>query len=94
MGPVLYLLYTCDIPQPVEVAIAAFTDDTAIMAVGEIMIETTIKLQNSIDSVSERAEKWHIKLNENKSTHVNFTNKTKDNYLPTVTNSNLVHMQI
>lgn len=35
IGPVLYLLYTCDIPQQQDVEIATFADDTAILAVGK-----------------------------------------------------------
>ena len=33
LGPIVYLLYTSDLPQPEEATVATFADDTAIMAV-------------------------------------------------------------
>jgi hypothetical protein len=35
LGPVLYLPYTSDLPQPEESTAATSADDTAIMAVGD-----------------------------------------------------------
>ena len=35
LGPVLYLLYTSDLPQPEEATVATFADNIAIMAVGD-----------------------------------------------------------
>jgi hypothetical protein len=46
MGPILYLLYTWDIPQEEDIATATFTD-TTILAVGCSSEETTIKLQEA-----------------------------------------------
>lgn len=43
LGPTPYLLYTSDIPK-VSGTLATYADDTAIMAVGENIIETTNKL--------------------------------------------------
>ena len=34
LGPVLYLIFTSDIPQPTGTTVATFADDTGILAVG------------------------------------------------------------
>lgn len=75
LGPLLYLLYTRDVPIPQNNTIATFADDTAIMAVGDNNSDTTEKLQTAIEQVHNWTKKWRIKLNETKSVHVDFTNK-------------------
>jgi hypothetical protein len=49
LGPVLYLLYTCDVFQTANTKIATFADNTAVMAVGENIREATDKLQQAIN---------------------------------------------
>ena len=85
LGPVLYLLYTNDIPTCEEAVIATFADDTAIIAEGDTIEEATEKLQTATDKVNSWTKRWRIKLNEGKSVHVNFTNR-KTKYLPVVIN--------
>ena len=79
LGPFLYLIFTNDIPQPDETIIATFADDTAILAVGNTIEESTNKLQRSINKIYNWTSKWRIKLNESKSIHVNFSNKILNN---------------
>ena len=74
-GPVLYLLYTRDMPTFEQNIVATFADDTAIMAFGNNNTESTQKLQAAITKVQSWTRKWRIKLNEAKSVHVDFTNK-------------------
>ena len=75
LGPILYLLYTCDLPTQEDSLVATFADDTAILAVGDDNIESTTKLQKAITDIHRWTKKWRIKLNESKSVHVEFTNK-------------------
>ena len=75
LGPLLYLIYTNDVPQNNETSIATFADDTAILAVGDTIEESTNKLQNAINEVCNWTRNWRIKLNEQKSTHITFTNQ-------------------
>ena len=86
LGPVLYLLYTCDIPTIEIGTIATFADDTAILAVGETIEDATEKLQTSVNKIHEWTRKWRIKLNEIKSAHVDFTNKNVQ-HLPVFLNN-------
>ena len=89
LGPILYLLYTRDIPVSDEVTIATFADDTAIMAVGEDVQETTERLQSAINQINGWTKRWRIKLNESKSTHINFTNR-RMNPVPITINQKVI----
>lgn len=89
LGPILYLLYTCDMPQLENVTIATFADDTALLAVGSDIQEVTNKLQIASNRLCNWTKKWKTKLNELKSTHINFTNKNI-NALPVRINENII----
>ena len=90
LGPILYLLFTCDLPQPENVTVATFADDTAIMAIGSTLGEATNMLQDASDQIQQWTGKWKIKLNELKSVHINFTNKRIENSLPVTLNGVVV----
>ena len=75
LGPVLYLLYTNDLPSLEHNTVATFADDTAILAVGKSNEESTQSLQSAITEIYNWTKRWRIKLNESKSVHINFTNK-------------------
>lgn len=89
LGPVLYLLYTCDIPELENNTIATFADDTAIMATGVTHEEAVEEVQKAINKISGWTDKWRIKLNESKSIHIDFTNK-KPNYHPVYINGQVI----
>jgi hypothetical protein len=74
LGPVLYLLYTNDVPITSNSTMAAFADDTAVMAIGETDESSTRKLQSAVNRVAIWTRKWQIKFNESKSVHTDFTN--------------------
>lgn len=75
LGPVLYLLYTRDIPRDENTLLGTFADDTAILAVDKTIEGSSSKLQKAVNRIAGWTQKWRIKLNETKSTHVNFTYK-------------------
>lgn len=75
LGPTLYLIFTSDLPGTENTTIATFADDTAILATGPDIAESTSKLQTANDCISNWCKTWKIKLNEAKSVHVNFTLK-------------------
>ena len=85
LGPILYLLYTRDIPNT-EATMATFADDTVILATAKNITESTSKLQEATNLIFKWTKKWRIKLNEAKSTCVNFTNLKVD-HIPLMINS-------
>lgn len=88
LGPLLYLIYTSDLPVLEGIKVATFADDTALMATGRNIFESTTKLQEANNSISNWCKLWKIKLNETKSVHVNFTLRRLENQ-PHVTLNNI-----
>ena len=75
LGPILYILYTADLPSNPEITLATFADDTAILASHPDPNVASQMLQNNILSVEKWLSKWRIKANSSKSFHVTFTNR-------------------
>jgi hypothetical protein len=69
--------------------VATFADDTAIMAVGDDVEDATDKLQQAADEINKWTKQWSIKLNEDKSTNVNFTNK-RCHHIPIIMNGKTI----
>ena len=57
------------------VTIATFADDTALMTVDENESIACNKLQEACNTLVKWARKWKIKLHEQISVDINFTNK-------------------
>jgi hypothetical protein len=75
LGPVLYVLFTSDIPNFEEAKLATFADDTALLTTGQDEVSSTRLLQKASNTIYEWTKTWKIKLNEAKSAHINFINK-------------------
>lgn len=73
LGPILYLLYTADFPTTRSTTIATFADDTVILASHTDPKIASVKLQLHLNTTQLWLQKWRIKVNEVKSTHVTFT---------------------
>lgn len=80
LGPILYLLFTSDIPTSPNCFIATFADDTALLATGKSTLETTEALQTALNMLITWTQIWRIKLNNLKSVHINFTLKKTTQY--------------
>ncbi|KAJ8706107.1 hypothetical protein PYW07_010884 [Mythimna separata] len=73
LGPVLYTIFTADLPQTPGVTIATYADDTAILASSTHAIEASAALQRCLNDINQWFDKWRIKANVNKSVQVTFT---------------------
>ena len=81
LGPLLYLLYTYDIPVNENCVVGTFADDTVIMSIDRNIESSTQNLQTALEEIEQWTKQWNIKLNSSKSIHVNFTNR-KAEYKP------------
>jgi hypothetical protein len=66
-GPLLYLIYTADLPTLANSTTATFADDTAILTVHEDPTEATHRLQLRLNKIQSWLYKWRRKANEAKS---------------------------
>ena len=74
LGPMLYTIYTSDLPTSRHTVLSTFADDTAIVAVDRSPNMASQHLQDHLSSVGDWLRKWRIKVNQAKSMHVTFTN--------------------
>jgi len=92
LGPLLYLIFTADLPTTDHTIIATFADDTGLLAVHADPIVASQQVQNHLDILQEWVDTWKIKINQAKSVHVAFTTK-RTLCLPVTMNNVLIPMQ-
>lgn len=90
LGPILYSLYTADLPEMEELTTATFADDTAILARNSDPQLASEVLQKGLNKITDWMSEWRIKASATKSVQVTFTLrkgncppvKLGDSYLP------------
>jgi hypothetical protein len=73
LGPLLYLLYTADLPVNTKTTTGTFADDTVILSASTDPAIATSTLQQHLNQLQEWTKKWKIRINETKSVQVNFS---------------------
>uniref|UniRef100_A0A2S2Q5T5 RNA-directed DNA polymerase from mobile element jockey n=1 Tax=Sipha flava TaxID=143950 RepID=A0A2S2Q5T5_9HEMI len=75
LSPDLFNIYTADMPNSTNTTMASYADDTLILSPGNDTAQSSIFLQNHLNLIENWATKWRIKINPEKSVHVNMTPK-------------------
>ena len=78
------VLYTSDLP-----TLSTFADDTAIFATRSDPTTASLNLQDHLHSIEKWLQKWKMKVNETKSTHITFTLR-KDQCPPVCINQTVI----
>lgn len=73
LAPLLYSLFTSDIPTDTDTLLASYADDTVILSSSENSNDVSLNLQHHVTKLEEWFLDWRIKINPTKSTHVTFT---------------------
>ena len=67
LGPLLYVLYTADLPTTADSITATFADDTSVLATHEVPAIATHRLQTNLNKNQPWLKKWRMKADETKS---------------------------
>lgn len=73
LGPILYTIFTADMPTTPDVIVATYADDTAIITTSPCKAEASLLVQNVLNLLEKWFLKWNIKVNSEKSNHATFT---------------------
>lgn len=85
LGPILYNLYTSDIPPlPSGGTLSLFADDSAISYSGRVIRSLVNKLQNGLDAYISYLHTWKIRVNAAKTQVIVFPHRNSDRLKPTV----------
>ena len=69
LGPLLYSIFTAELPTTAHTTIATFADDTGLLAVHADPVVASQHLQHHLNILQEWADTWKIKINQAVSPH-------------------------
>jgi hypothetical protein len=72
LGPLLYLIFTADVPLADNTLMATFADDTAITSSHHDPATASHKLQQYLNLLQNWMEQWKITVNPTKSAQITF----------------------
>lgn len=73
LGPLLYIIYTADMPTNLNTHTYTFADDTAFVSIHKNSDVASLQLQSHIHELEAWLTKWRIKVNPSKCVHITFT---------------------
>lgn len=78
LGPVLYTVYTADLPTSKLIVTATYADDTAVLSCDKDQVRASAILQEHLNKIETWLKKWRIKASAAKSVHITFTLRKGD----------------
>jgi len=73
LGPVLFSIYTSDLPLNPSTVLCTFADDIAVLSPHANSETATSNLQSHLNSITEWTKRWKLKINAQKSQNICFT---------------------
>jgi hypothetical protein len=73
LGPLLYTIYTVDLPTSNKTILSKLADETAIFTTHPDPTTASFSLQDHLNNIEKWFRKWKLKINENTSAHINFS---------------------
>ena len=71
-GPLLYTIYTTDIPKSDTAILSIFADDTTVITTHPYTILASAKRQDHLRTIENWTRKWRLKINKTKTSHITF----------------------
>jgi hypothetical protein len=72
LGPLLFTIYTADIPETATTKIATYADDVTVVAASENPLTTSQNLHH-LNLISDWYTTWRTTVNQKKSVQITFT---------------------
>ena len=82
LSPVLYNIYTADIPSFSGCIISIFADDTSILSSDMLSVNIINNLESALSELYQYFTKWKILINADKTKAIYFTRKRKPCFTP------------
>lgn len=73
LGPVLYNIFTSDLPVNNNITVATYADDIAYLSVDDDPANASHKLQEQLNATHKWLRKWRIRTSAAKSNHITFS---------------------
>lgn len=82
LSPLLYSIYTSDIPTPAGCELGQYADDTAVATIGLKPTTMIRRLNGGLQRISRYFQKWRIKINPTKTEAIFLTRRGLNRYKP------------
>ena len=79
LGPVLFLIFTNDLPQSTRNQCSIFADDTSLHTAGKSTASSCATLSADLDAAATWADRWGMLFSAPKSKHLSIGNKARQN---------------
>lgn len=82
LSPRLYSLFISDFPELIDIIVAFFADDLAVLSTSKSRNKIQSRLQVAINKIHSYFTRWRLKINSEKTQAIFFTRRRKAKFLP------------